>query len=98
MSNPFTVLSALILTIGILGFGWFMGDGLRHIRPAERAVTVRGLAEKEVAADTVRLVVSFSHAGDATAEILPRMQETQKKIAAFLESNGIKKEELEYAP
>ncbi|HVY12929.1 MAG TPA: SIMPL domain-containing protein [Alphaproteobacteria bacterium] len=98
MANPFTVLAALLLAFGLSFMGYAIGDGLRHIKPSDRAVSVRGLAEREVMADTARLIISFSHSGDTSSAIIPQMQETQKKILAFLDQNGLKKDEAEYSP
>ena len=50
--NPFRLLAALILALGLSVMGYCIGDGLRHIKPSDRAVTVRGLAEREVEMDT----------------------------------------------
>ena len=40
-----------LLSFGLIVGGYLMGDGLVRMKQADRAVTVRGLAEREVTAD-----------------------------------------------
>ncbi len=50
-------------TIGAIGLalgGWFAGSGLVRMREAERAVTVRGVAERDVVADLATWTVTYS--------------------------------------
>ena len=42
--------SALLAT-GLVGGGYLMGDGLVRMKQSDRAVTVRGLAERDATAD-----------------------------------------------
>jgi hypothetical protein len=46
-----TLIAAAILGLGIIIGGYLLGDGLRRARMADRAVTMRGLAERDVVAD-----------------------------------------------
>ena len=43
--------SAGVLTLGIVLGGYLLGNGLVRAREADRSVTVRGLAERDVTAD-----------------------------------------------
>ena len=45
--------TAGILAVGMIAGGYLLGDGLLRAKDAERAVTVRGLAERDVTADQV---------------------------------------------
>jgi len=49
--NNVLLASAGILTIGLIAGGYLLGDGLLRAKMADRSVTVRGLAEREVTAD-----------------------------------------------
>ena len=40
-----------LLAFGIVSGGYLLGDGLKRARAADRSVTVRGLAERDVTAD-----------------------------------------------
>ena len=50
--------------------GYLLGNGLVRARDADRSVTVRGLAEKEVTADLATWTIAYS----ATAEDLATAQ------------------------
>ena len=43
--------AASIVAAGLIVGGYLLGDGLTRAREADRSVTVRGLAEKDVVAD-----------------------------------------------
>ena len=43
--------SAALLALGVVSGGYLLGDGLKRAKAADRSVTVRGLAEKDVTAD-----------------------------------------------
>ena len=46
--------------IGVMMGGWFAGSGLVRMKEAERTVTVRGLAERDVRADLATWTLSYS--------------------------------------
>ena len=55
----------LLIASGMLGVsivvgGYLLGDGLLRARMADRSVTVRGLAEREVTADLATWTISYS--------------------------------------
>lgn len=52
--------SAAILAIGLIVGGYLLGDGLTRARQADRSVTVRGLAEKDVMADLATWTIAYS--------------------------------------
>lgn len=62
--------SAGVLTIGLVLGGYLLGNGLVRAKEADRSVTVRGLAEKEVSADLATWTIAYS----ATAEDLAAAQ------------------------
>ena len=49
-----------ILAVGLVAGGYLLGDGLTRARQADRSVTVRGLAEKDVLADLATWTISYS--------------------------------------
>ena len=66
-----------LLSAGLVGGGYLMGDGLVRMKQADRAVTVRGLAERDVTADLATWTIAYSaKAGD--------LQTAQAKIDNFL--------------
>src|SRR3546814_16123136 len=62
---PYTTLfrSAGILALGVIIGGYLLGDGLRRARMADRSVTVRGLAERDVTADLATWTVAYTEQG-----------------------------------
>src|SRR5690606_41897515 len=56
------------LAVGMIAGGYLLGDGLTRARMGDRAVTVRGLAERDVMADLATWTLSDSaRAGDLSA-------------------------------
>lgn len=75
------VLASAIIAVG-LGVGGFMtGDGLVRAKMADRTVTVRGLAERDVVADLATWTLSYS----ATATNLADAQASVDRDTAQLE-------------
>lgn len=54
------IISASIVAAGLVVGGFLLGDGLVRMKAAERSVTVRGLAEREVTADLATWTLSFA--------------------------------------
>ena len=60
--------SAAIIAVGLVAGGFVLGDGLVRMKAAERSVTVRGLAERDVTADLATWTLSYAAtAGDLQA-------------------------------
>lgn len=72
--------SSGIIAIGLVVGGFVLGDGLVRMKAADRSVTVRGLAEREVTADLATWTLSFS----ATATDLRSAQASTDRDAAAL--------------
>lgn len=68
--GPLVLAASAILAFGAIAGGYLLGDGLTRARAADRSVTVRGLAEREVMADLAIWTIAYSStAGDlATAQ------------------------------
>ena len=95
MNRMSFILVALIAATGFSVMGFFIGDGLRHIKTNDRYVNVRGLSEHEVTADTAKLTVDIQHAGNEPKDIYPFMTDTQKQVLTFLQGEGLKDEEID---
>ena len=86
--------SSIVLAGGLAVMGYFIGDGLHSMKPSTRNVSVRGLSEREVTADTAQLVIKFANGGAAPEKIFPALTATQKQVVAFLKDNGIKDDDI----
>ncbi len=86
--------SAGILAIGLVVGGFVLGDGLVRMKAAERSVTVRGLAEREVTADLATWTLSYA----STATDLRTAQTSTDRDAAavrqFFKELGFPEAEL----
>jgi hypothetical protein len=94
MQRSFNILAGLFLAIGLALAGFFIGDGLRHIKATDRYVNVRGLAEREVDADTAHLKISIAHTGNDLAAIFPLMTQTEKDVVDFLIAQGLSETDI----
>lgn len=84
-----------ILAFGMAAGGYLLGDGLTRAKAAERSVTVRGLAERDVTADLATWTISYS----ATARDFPAAQSDIDRdtaaIRRFFDSLGFPDEALQ---
>ena len=74
------LLSSGIVAIGLMVGGFVLGDGLVRMKEAERSVTVRGLAEREVTADLATWTLSIA----STSTSLQTSQANTDRDAAAL--------------
>ena len=77
-------LAAALVAAGVALSGYFVGSGFLQARAADRSVTVRGLAEREVAADLVIWPIIYTVTADDLAALQRRTDEGAAKIRAFL--------------
>ena len=80
---------AVVLGVGLAASGWFVGRGVAEARQADRYVTVKGLAEREVAADVALWPIGFVATSDSLAEAQARLTEDAAKVRRFLAGAGI---------
>lgn len=80
--------SAAMLSVAIIIGGYLLGDGLLRARQAERSVTVRGLAEKDVTADLATWNLAFSKQGFEINDVQGAIDADANQIRAFFRSMG----------
>lgn len=93
---PALVLGAT-LAIGLVWSGSYLKDAVQLWKQADRVVSVKGLAEQEVAADLVLWPVSFSVSADSLADLYQVIDTDRNKIRTFLKQAGFKEAELSFA-
>ncbi len=82
--NTVLLTATAIGAIGIMLGGWFAGSGLVRMKEAERSVTVRGLAERDVRADLATWTLAYSSsAGDLSTAREAVVADTQSIQAYF---------------
>jgi len=86
--------AALVLALGMVAAAWLLADGLIRFKQFERSVEVKGLAEREVAADTAIWPIVFSEADADLARLYQTLQRKNAVIIDFLQKQGFKPEEI----
>jgi hypothetical protein len=80
---------ALILGTALVVAGALMGYGLTRVRPTERYVTVKGVAERQVRADLAIWPLHLVAASDDLAGANAEIERSVAKVRAFLAHHGI---------
>ncbi len=93
--SAMALLPAGILTLGLVLGGWFIGDGLRRAKVADRAVTVRGLAEREVTADLATWTLAYSATAPDMASAQASVDRDSQSIRAFFAELGFPADALQ---
>ena len=88
------LLAALIFSLGVVLAGYLLGDGLRRAKMAERSVTVRGLAERNVTADLATWSIAFSEEGPELGPVQASVDEKRRAVRAFFGRVGFPAEAL----
>ena len=89
---------AAIIAVGMVLLGVVIKWGINDFIDKERIVSVKGLAEMEVPADKVIWPLMYKDIGNDPSLLYANMEQKNKVIVKFLESNGIAKEEISIAP
>lgn len=84
-----------VLGVSIVAGGYLLGDGLLRARMADRSVTVRGLAEREVTADLATWTISYSAQSTNLAEAQGDIDRDTEAIRAFFGELGFETEALQ---
>lgn len=89
------MLPAGILAVGLAAGGYLLGDGLTRMKMAERSVTVRGLAEREVTADLATWTISYSATATDMASAQASVDRDTASIVAFFRELGFPEDALQ---
>src|SRR5262245_26971710 len=96
MFSP-AVLGGLIAAAGLVVTGFELKQAVVEAKRAERFVTVRGLSEREVKADTASWSIRFTAVADDLAGAYAKSESDKKQVLAFLASGGMEAGEIEAA-
>lgn len=88
----------LLIALGLLGLGFFLSQAVLKVKGMERSVGVKGLAEKEVKADTAIFPIRFQNTAPDMATLNKKLQSDLEKIMKFLAKLGFDKTEITIAP
>ena len=82
------LIAVAILAVGIIAGGYLLGDGLRRARMADRAVTMRGLAERNVTANLATWSLNFQASGTDAAAVQAEIERDTSTIREFFRAAG----------
>ena len=88
------VIIAAGIAVGLFVLGFSLKAGIDNFTNKDRCVTVKGLAEQEVAADKVTWPIQTKEIGNDLPELYAKINRTTAAIRQFLIKNGIKSEEI----
>lgn len=86
---------ALLLGIGVAAGGWFVGQGFAAGRTADRHVTVKGLAEREVRSDLALWPLRFVATGNDLAAVERQIAIDGQKVRSFLADHELPADAVE---
>lgn len=88
------IIASLVLAAGIFFGGLAVGNALSGIKEADRCVSVRGLAEREVKADNVIWPLVYKETGNNLGAIYDDIKTKNGIITSFLKQEGISDNEI----
>ena len=88
----------LLLLVGLVGLGYLLAQSIMDIKLLDRTVEVKGLSEREVAADIAIWPITFNVAENDLGRIYQDIQNKNASIIAFLEKNGFSGDEVSISP
>ncbi|MGZ8401283.1 MAG: SIMPL domain-containing protein [Methyloceanibacter sp.] len=94
-STFIALVAAALLAIGVALGGWFVGQGFITARAGDRFVTVKGVAERLVAADLALWPIRFVTTSNELAEAQERIAGDAQRVLSFLAAQGLPQESVE---
>jgi len=90
----YTVIAAICLSIGLILLGFIIKSAAVDVKSMERSVQVKGLAEREVSADTVIWPLQYSDADNDLEKLVSRVEQKNDAVIAFLKLHGFDDDEI----
>lgn len=98
MNSFRSIISPLIIAIGLVGLGLAVKAGIDNFAFRDREVNVRGLAERIVNANSVTWPVQYSITGNDLTALYDETTRKNRILLEFLTSNGIPESEISINP
>lgn len=86
--SPALILAAVLLALGPAAAGFMVGKGLSEFRMADRNVSVKGLAEREVKADLAIWNLRYAATGPDLAGVQAKIEGDGTAITDYLQKQG----------
>ncbi|HVR90822.1 MAG TPA: SIMPL domain-containing protein [Novosphingobium sp.] len=87
--------SSAVLAVGLIAGGYLLGNGLVRAKDADRSVTVRGLAERDVTADLATWTIAYSATAEDLAGAQASVDRDSNAIREFFRELGFPSEALQ---
>jgi uncharacterized protein len=97
-TSPLSLIGALVLAAGLAAGGWTIAQGLERFRLADRSISVKGLAERDVPSDYAVWPLNFRRAGAQFGEVQRALSEDRDRVVAYLKGRGFTEAEIEVRP
>mgnify|MGYP001350482509 CR=1 FL=1 len=94
MRSLTVIIVTLIMAWALVATGGLIKDGLIQIRSADRFVTVKGLAERDVKADLAIWPIQFKVADNDLNNAQQELERETTLIVNFLKQNGVQDTEI----
>lgn len=88
-SNSFAAVLGGCIFAGLVAFAFIAGHAALDVKSLERTVEVKGLAEREVPADTVIWPISYQVASNDLNELYESIAQKNELIRRFLADHGL---------
>jgi uncharacterized protein len=88
------IIIGLILSLGIMAGGFFIGKGLYASRTAIPYITVKGLAERVVRADLAVWTITYSVVGNDITQTNNELLRQQLLVLNFVKNQGFSQNEI----
>ncbi|HEV7402999.1 MAG TPA: SIMPL domain-containing protein [Chthoniobacteraceae bacterium] len=98
MNNHRPWILGLCFVIGMTVFAVLAGHSLRSVKRMDEFVTVKGLSEREVAADLAIWPVAFTVSDNDLKRLQELIQSGRKTVYQFLTESGFEQAEISNAP
>ena len=101
MNNSYrteSIVLGILLFLGLATLGYFISKAAYQVKSADRVVTVKGLAEKEVKADIAIWPISFKETGNDLLTLNSAIENKSRIIVEFLKKRGFEETDITVAP
>ena len=98
MNTKRSSIHGLSFSIGMAVFALLGGHTIRAVKRMEEFVTVKGLSEREVAADLAIWPVAFTVSDNDLTQLQGQIQSARKTVYQFLTESGFEQTEISNAP
>jgi hypothetical protein len=88
------IVSVVFIGICVALAGYFIGNGFYQSRMADRYVTVKGLAEKDVKSDLALWTIRFTATNDSLSDAQEKIEADRGTLMNFLKSKGLSDAEV----